>query len=488
MVSEALNRLEDRLKNFLFAGNRDAVVLFFLVSSFFILKAWLHTDFLCGEFEEYLKLKFVIPMSQGISFFYPWSGNGGFLYGHPGFMNFLYYCWSRVFGVDLHSTRMFCLSVHTLLIPFFYLTLRKGLGREVAFYSSVAVMLLPLFQVETVLFVVELGSYTLAFTALFFYMRNSIFLYSLFASLAFLYLESALAFAAGVLVYELVWGRKQLFQRPSRLVFLLMPLVTAILFFLIKVSFDAHGAHITQDLVLRRLMNPLLIFTETDFILLGKARWYTLEECLPLVFICVFPLVAAYFFLKKKHLFQENLFFILFFAAFLQLVFGSFFSEAMGGSDFYAGFFVMFLIFFISLKEFPFFHILALLTLSVLGVNTYKEVNFRGHGWFQTSFAEYSRIDEIVLAKKIMESVKGGPFKCSLGGFDYSYLFCSEFFQVKPSNFRIVESLEDSDVLIARPHSEYEQGIIRQHNLKVEKGPYLGRLHGKDTNLYFIQK
>lgn len=462
--------------------------LFFIgIITFFIIKSNFHGDVLAGAKEEYLKLKFATRMN-GFGFFMPWAGNGGDFYGHPGLMNLLYYLWSEVFGNTISSARHFVLASSCLTVVAIYTLVGRTYGIFVGFFTALSFFLLPLFQIESIIFMQLLGSFAPALFALYFYQRGNLFFYSVLATAGFLWLESAIAIPMAVLFYEIKGNFRNGRKFTGRLLTLLVPFLCAILFFIVRSQSEQIQKHVTQDLVIRRLLNPILIITENDWQELVNNRWATFTENLPFGFMVIFLLITGWslFFRKIPRLGLTGK--ILGVAFLLQLTFYSLYSEHPGGGDFYLGFIFCFMVFFLMMSVVKHGKALSLGVIFLLAVNTWFQLKLPGYGMSPVTIDEYTRHEEYSRMKKKIEAIQGGPMRCFQFEFVYHNIFCHPFFNLVPENIQSVTKMDASNIVIIDNKDPTAWDQLYSHKMApTGRSVHLGGIRGSDLSILWIK-
>ena len=425
---------------------------------------------------------------DGLMYFMPWSGNGGDFYGHPGLMNLLYYLWSEVFGNTISSARHFVLTSSCLTLLSIYAVVCRSFGVFVGFCTALSFFLLPLFQIESIIFMQLLGSFAPALFALYFYKSERLFFYCLLATAGLLWLESAIAIPLAILFFELKEKKQWKWRDISRLAFLIAPVLSMALFFLVRSQTGMIEKHVTQDLVIRRLFNPLLIISENNWHELAENRWTTLAENLPMGFVFIFVMTLGWALTQKKIPKLETTGRVLGLAFVLQLAFYSLYSEHPGGGDFYLGFIFLFMMFFIVMNTLSLGRILSLGVIVLIGSNTLVQLHKIEYGMSPVTIYEYTRHAEYSQLKKKIEAIPGGPYGCFQQEFEFQVVFCHPFFNLVPGNIEPVTQMEESDIVILDNQDPMAWEELYSHAMApTGRSEYIGEFRDADLSILWIE-
>ncbi len=407
--------------------------------------------------------------------FLPWSGSGSLFYGHPGGMNFLYFLFSKFFWNDLQAARLFCLIMSSLCIFFYYLLLKFQMKPLMSALAASSLLILPMFQVQSLLFLNEYGSYALAFASLVAYQKNKMGTYAALMSMAVFYLESALSYALAIIFIEFLQTRKSIRAFICLKNWALFTPILLLLFFFLTKSFGVSEpfTHNTQDLVLRRLSRPPLIYSEINWSNWLRARSYTFTENLPFsvtFLIIMLPILGWMQKIKWPHFIQ-----ILFFASITQFVFFSFLSVDIGGRDFFGVFCFLFATSFFVLGGFRQGLAAATVIFMALSAFSWSRLTSGQASWFQTTLREYSNQNFFLEIKQQIEN-QPGNFICYPNIGYLSKAFCTDQFLSQAENFQVGRDKSQLFMAIMPEHDEH--GFSRISDKFTYKGKInLGKFH-----------
>ena len=475
-----------------FFSNRSTIVwdiaASIVVVSFFALTSYFHSGVLVGGMDEYYKLKFVLDM-DGFSYFLPWNGNGGAFYGHPGLMNLLYYCWSEVFGNTMVSVRHFCLFFSTMALALFYLFLVRETSRPQAFFATLGALSLPMLQVQSILFLNQLGCYVWIFLSLIAYQRKNWWLFFLFSLLGFLWLESALAFVVAVLIIEIWISLKNKALNLKAIMSCLGVIVGVVAFFYAKSLSGADDAHTTQEFVLRRLSNPQFLLTEIDYFSLLYNRYQTVREA----GLGMFVLGSVGLMILTVHRHQllplSKALSSLFLGSLGIVFFGSFLSTHPGGADTYGVFFFIYAFVFIGIRLLPKGKVLTTLMMGLLIYSSVVQLIQTDQSQGQTNFAEYQ-------SQKVFQELQTslgdlpGSYDCGWPQGDFSPLFCHPFFGFQARNLRSRKILTGQNpvVVMAREDEVWMRQNLKDQHYDIKTVTHAGRAFYREIYRYILQR
>ena len=408
---------------------------------------------------------------ESLAHFLPWKGKQADFYGHPGMMNLLYFQFGEWFGKSIVSLRLFCLLMSGALLVVYYSLLKSHVNRFTALFAGLSFLALPMFQVQSLVFYNELGSFALALGGLFFYFKRQYWLYALFASAAFLYLESSLAYSLAVIIVDRKSG--------TNWWALLTPMAVAILFFFLRgLAVGEVVEHGTQELVMRRLMNPWLILREINWFQLASARWYTLADNVSAWMAPVLVVGGLLPFVGHRRWQPPRLLWVLFVGWIFQLLFFSLLSTEEGGRDFFSGFLLLFagIYFLLSCLTAKKWLVGGAGLVGLLLVSGMALGN-KQHSWFYTSFYDYQKWDskKQTIRQGIL-SLGEGPFLCHAELNLHNFLFCSDFFGERPDNIQQVGERNQSTFTLTRQGDERSQGKLNSRGYVTESTHELGPL------------
>lgn len=468
MIS-SLKFIEKTIQNFLESGRSPDFFIFAVLLIFAVSKFLVHGDVFLIHLEEFDKIRFAVNPIE-IADFYPWSGEQSLFFGHPGLMNLSYWCFQFLAGNDLESVRLFCLIMSTSLLGVFYLLLKKWVNTSTAFFACLAFLSLPMFQVQSIVFFNELGSFTLALLGVHFFLQKRYFSYALLASLAFLYLESSIAYSLAIFLLAGGCSREHFKSRGIlRWVAMMTPfLVVALFFCLRELSGVDSYEHNTEALVLRRLFQPWLIFQEIHWGNLARARAYTFLENLGWIFSPVVLFGGLVPFIWREKFQPPRVLYYLLVAGLLQLIFFSLFSTEEGGRDFFSGYLVLFSGLFFCFSRLPKGKTFSLAVLILLCVVSVVKLNTPQISWFHTKLEDYHSFKVRVSGlKTAIEGLGEQDLKCSPRLGHLNSLFCTDFFAIRPDNIQIVSKRRESNFsLLKRGDTLGMNKLLRYHTIK----------------------
>ena len=118
--------------------------------------------------------------------------------------NFLYIIFSTLLGDSILTIRLFSLSISLFFVFSYFKFIEMTSNQKVAFFSATSLLLLPIFNIQSISFYNEIGSLAFALTSLIFFKKQRLKLFSFFGVIAILYLESTLAFYASIAMTALM--------------------------------------------------------------------------------------------------------------------------------------------------------------------------------------------------------------------------------------------------------------------------------------------
>lgn len=414
-----------------FKENKTTFLFTVSILCFGFFKYYYHGETAFFDLEEVYKTVFITD-DHSLSYFFPGNHSKYAFFGHPGINNFLYLIFSTLFGKSIISVRLFSLLVSLLLVISYFNFIAITSSRNVAFYSSLTLLLLPMFNIQSICFYNEIGSLAFVLLSLIFLKKEKLSFFSLTGIIAILYLESAFAFYASILIFALIDCLKDRDKRKNIKVIMAtsMPIISLLIFFLCEYLATGNlSNHITVDLVYQNLMNP----TDSIKHLLNNQFMdrlhLTLSENFSHQSLIMFSLVPLYHFVFKRKSWHLNWGIkTILLPTFFFLLYFNLFSIFYGGRDFYVLFLFLFYYYFYFLNKLKFGNILSLISLLIISINSYQQLNKNKMTSFQTSLKEYEISDDYVdFTNKVKSLTKG--YHCYVGKeLFFNKLFCHSFF------------------------------------------------------------
>ncbi len=164
----------------------------------------------------------------------PGSVSPEFSHGHPLFFICLNACVQRIFGPQLFVTHFFCFSISLLLLLVVYLKISRYFSPEAGLLSVLILAVQPVFLAQAALLLPEICLALLIFLSLCFYYENRFWLFAIFASLAAVTKEPAIALPAVVIFYSLL---RYLVSKQKPQALKLMPVLLTLFPYLVFASF-----------------------------------------------------------------------------------------------------------------------------------------------------------------------------------------------------------------------------------------------------------
>lgn len=405
-------------------------------------------------------------------------------------MNFLYYCWSLVFGNSMPSVRHFCLFFSTLSILAFYGFLVREMTRSQAFYTSLAALTLPMLQVQSILFLNQLGCFFWIFLSLMAYQKKRWIYFTLFSLLGFAWLESALSFVVAIMLWEFLKLIRTGSLNKNALFSVMAVFLGVILFYFSKSFSGAHDAHSTQDFVLHRIFNPIEMFLTVELPVVYEARYATfLENGFAFLSLPVLCVLIRY--LQRTHTREMPEGLSVFFIGTLGILFfGSFLSTHPGGSDTYGFFFFLLAWLFLGIARTRWRHAISIFLISVFTASSHIQLNTNFISSTQTTLQEYSNQNVFDHIRTALISFSGEMY-CAYDQGTFSPLFCHPFFGFHAENLIPVSGKLDHKVVhvVMSPEDESWMFLgMKDQNYEFENKAPLGAVFSSDLLLYAFRR
>jgi len=431
-------------------------------------------------------------MKPDLLFFFPGEHPEGAFFGHPGLNNFLYFLYSSIFGVSLFSMRAFSLIISCLFVLSFYCFVSVTSNRRVAFYSSLSLMMLPMFQIQSIMFFNEMGSLMFALVSLALLHQKRLKSYALFGIMAVLFLESAIAFYIAISLISIfhLMKKKNMDYNKQVLGYSLVPSLFLVSFFLCEyITTGEISNHITRHVISNRLDSSvgwpgLMIDVLPRYAITFK------ENFSPIFLLSCVSLVIYHVLYKRKSWFLISGVKILFLPALFYLLFFTFFSEFQGGRDLYVIFLFLIFYFFQYVDLITSRKLVYALCLLVIAQGSYSRLNSTGRSHFQTSLQEYQREDIYKeFTEKILEKVD--DHKCYVSSkFFYNNIYCRNFYGVQEDIEQTKKKSTPFFVLLSKNNLqkvEELKEIAQNNNLVLEK-KVVGKLEGQTVVVYLASQ
>lgn len=471
--------------------NRHSLMFYTIILTFFIVKLILHGSVGLIDIEEANKTEFLF-MKTDFFFFFPGEHPEGALFGHPGLNSFLYFLYSKIFGASLYTARSFSLLISCLFLLSFYNYIRQICDSRVAFYSASAFLCLPMFQVQSILFLNEIGSLLFIFIALSSLYRERLLAYCFFSALAVFYLESAVAFPISIILISLskrIFSGERKYDR-SIIIFSLIPILMLVAFFVCEyIMTGSYSNHITSEIVSSRLTDPHNLINILSDVL--PRYFITIDENLhSLVSILILLFLVYNLVFKKRKWSLSNRMNVFIIATAFFVMYFTFFSEHQGGRDLYVFFIPLYYFLFYCLGKKISNEVLCFVSLFIIGVNSYMKLGEKGVSHFQTTLSEYERADTFKKFSGLIGNELEGYHCYKDSRFILNNVFCRDYYGIK-TDLKISEKIKEPIFILlfkndsSKKNELYEWSEENNYSVKTRN---IGNLEDKDVVAYLVSR